>query len=98
MPVRAENAIFVFDEDDRPLDRDLQKGYTISVGRVREDESRIFDFKFVALSHNSEFSDFMFSSDCTDSSFSGHWSCWLIDIKRGCGAQGFCMIMIPQAT
>ncbi|MCJ1355790.1 MAG: hypothetical protein MMC33_005782 [Icmadophila ericetorum] len=50
-----ENAIVVFDEDDRPqprLDRDLQGGYTVSVGRVREDETGIFDIKFVALSHN----------------------------------------------
>jgi aspartate-semialdehyde dehydrogenase len=47
--------IMVFDEPDRPqprLDRDLGKGYTVSVGRVREDESGIFDIKFVALSHN----------------------------------------------
>ena len=56
-PSAPENAISVFDEDDRPqprLDRELQKGYSVSVGRVREDESGIFDIKFVALSHNSE--------------------------------------------
>ena len=56
-PSAPDNAIFVFDEDDRPqprLDRDLQRGYTVSVGRVREDESGIFDIKFVALSHNSK--------------------------------------------
>ena len=55
-PSAPENAMIVFDESDRPqprLDRDLQKGYTVSVGRVREDESGIFDIKFVALSHNS---------------------------------------------
>ena len=48
----------VFDEEDRPqprLDRDLGNGYTVSVGRVREDEGGMFDLKFVALSHNSEF-------------------------------------------
>lgn len=58
-PSAPENAISVFDEDDRPqprLDRDLQRGYSVSVGRVREDESGIFDIKFVALSHNSRFS------------------------------------------
>ena len=58
-PSAPENAIVVFDEDDRPqprLDRDLQRGYTVSVGRVREDESGIFDIKFVALSHNSKLS------------------------------------------
>lgn len=51
-----KKAIYVFDEADRPqprLDRDLDGGYAISVGRVREDN--VFDVKFVALSHNSEF-------------------------------------------
>ena len=55
-PSAPENAILVMDETDRPqprLDRDTQRGYTVSVGRVREDESGIFDIKFVALSHNS---------------------------------------------
>lgn len=54
-PSAPENAISVFDEEDRPqprLDRELQRGYSVSVGRVREDESGIFDIKFVALSHN----------------------------------------------
>jgi aspartate-semialdehyde dehydrogenase len=57
-PSAPQNAIVVFEEDDRPqprLDRELQRGYTVSVGRVREDESGIFDIKFVALSHNSKF-------------------------------------------
>ncbi|KAI9757367.1 MAG: 40S ribosomal protein S4 [Chaenotheca gracillima] len=55
-PSAPENAIVVMDEADRPqprLDRDTQRGYAVSVGRVREDESGIFDIKFVALSHNS---------------------------------------------
>ncbi|KAF7554028.1 hypothetical protein G7Z17_g3241 [Cylindrodendrum hubeiense] len=54
-PSAPNPAIKVFDEPDRPqprLDRDLSRGYTVSVGRVREDESGIFDLKFVALSHN----------------------------------------------
>lgn len=54
-PSAPEPPIVVFDESDRPqprLDRDLGKGYTVSVGRVREDEAGIFDIKFVALSHN----------------------------------------------
>ncbi|WYZ45534.1 hypothetical protein EsH8_VIII_000850 [Colletotrichum jinshuiense] len=54
-PSAPENPIIVFDEADRPqprLDRDLGRGYSVSVGRVREDESGIFDLKFVALSHN----------------------------------------------
>ncbi|KAI0873296.1 aspartate-semialdehyde dehydrogenase [Hypoxylon argillaceum] len=54
-PSAPSPAIMVFDDPDRPqprLDRDLGRGYTVSVGRVREDESGIFDIKFVALSHN----------------------------------------------
>ena len=56
-PSAPQNAIFVFEEADRPqprLDRDLQGGYTVCVGRIREDESGVFDLKFVALSHNSK--------------------------------------------
>jgi aspartate-semialdehyde dehydrogenase len=56
-PSAPSPAIWVFDEEDRPqprLDRDLGNGYTVSVGRVREDESGIFDLKFTALSHNSK--------------------------------------------
>ncbi|KAH9436621.1 hypothetical protein MCOR02_000294 [Pyricularia oryzae] len=54
-PSAPSPSIMVFEEADRPqprLDRDLSRGYTVSVGRVREDESGIFDIKFVALSHN----------------------------------------------
>jgi aspartate-semialdehyde dehydrogenase len=57
-PSAPNPPIWVTDEPDRPqprLDRDLSRGYTVSVGRVREDESRIFDLKFVALSHNSKY-------------------------------------------
>ncbi len=56
-PSAPQPSIMVFDDPDRPqprLDRDLSRGYTVSVGRVREDESGIFDIKFVALSHNSK--------------------------------------------
>jgi aspartate-semialdehyde dehydrogenase len=56
-PLAPQNAIRVMEEPDRPqprLDRDTQKGYTVSVGRIRKDESGIFDIKFVALSHNSK--------------------------------------------
>ena len=56
-PSAPDPPIVVFDEPDRPqprLDRDLSRGYAVSVGRVREDESGIFDIKFVALSHNSK--------------------------------------------
>lgn len=56
-PSAPQNAIIVMEEPDRPqprLDRDTQKGYTVSVGRIRKDESGIFDIKFVALSHDSK--------------------------------------------
>ncbi|KAI6245051.1 putative aspartate-semialdehyde dehydrogenase [Erysiphe necator] len=54
-PSAPRPVITLMEESDRPqprLDRNLQNGYTVSVGRVREDLSGIFDFKFVALSHN----------------------------------------------
>jgi aspartate-semialdehyde dehydrogenase len=42
-----------FEEDNRPqtgLDRDIEKGMGVSLGRLREDT--LFDYKFVCLSHN----------------------------------------------
>ncbi|PHH58899.1 hypothetical protein CDD81_4171 [Ophiocordyceps australis] len=54
-PSAPSPPIVVFDELDRPqprLDRDLGNGYTVSVGRLRDDESRLFHVKFTALSHN----------------------------------------------
>ena len=42
-----------FEEENRPqtkLDRDLEHGMGVSVGRLREDT--VFDYKFVSLSHN----------------------------------------------
>ena len=54
-PSAPQHAIVVLDELDRPqprLDRDTDRGYAVSVGRIRDDPSGIFDFQFVALSHN----------------------------------------------
>ncbi|BCS22874.1 aspartate-semialdehyde dehydrogenase family protein [Aspergillus puulaauensis] len=55
-PSAPAEAIKVFDEPDRPqprLDRDINKGYTVSVGRVREgNQGGHFDIRFAALSHN----------------------------------------------
>lgn len=54
-PSAPEKAIVVMEEPDRPqprLDRETDRGYAVSVGRVRKDESGIFDIMFVALSHN----------------------------------------------
>jgi aspartate-semialdehyde dehydrogenase len=56
-PSAPEKAIVVMESPDRPqprLDRETDRGYAVSVGRIREDESGIFDIKFVALSHNSK--------------------------------------------
>lgn len=54
-PSAPSRAIVVMEELDRPqprLDRETDRGYAVSVGRIREDESGNFDIKFVALSHN----------------------------------------------
>ena len=53
LPHAPAKFITYYEEPDRPqtgLDRDLYGGMGISVGRLRED--RIFDYKFVCLSHN----------------------------------------------
>jgi len=53
LPSASHPFITVFEEDDRPqtrLDRMVGNGMGISVGRLRVDP--IFDYKFVALSHN----------------------------------------------
>jgi len=53
LPFAPAQPIIYRDEPDRPQpkkDRDADKGMAVSVGRLREDT--IFDFKFVALSHN----------------------------------------------
>ena len=54
-PSAPRQAIVILDEVDRPqprLDLETERGYACSVGRIREDESGIFDIQFVALSHN----------------------------------------------
>lgn len=92
--------VFGDDQPDRPqprLDRELSRGYTVSVGRVREDESGIFDLKFTALSHNSK--SCARHGSLTPVSHresprltrrdSCHWCCRLFDIeRRGCCVEG----------
>lgn len=89
-PSAPEPSILVMEEADRPqprLDRNTGNGYTLSVGRVREDESGIFDLKFVALSHNSEFPRCPSNACLTFSSC--YWSCWIFNTERRSGsAQG----------
>ena len=53
LPSAPKQFIHYFAEDDRPqaaLDRNLEGGMAVSVGRLREDTQ--YDYKFVCLSHN----------------------------------------------
>jgi aspartate-semialdehyde dehydrogenase len=53
LPSAPKPFLKYFEEDDRPqtkLDRDLGAGQAISIGRLRPDS--VFDWRFVALSHN----------------------------------------------
>ncbi|MBR2187620.1 MAG: aspartate-semialdehyde dehydrogenase [Lachnospiraceae bacterium] len=53
LPSAPKQFIRYMTEDDRPqvrLDVDYEKGFGVSVGRLREDS--MFDWKFVGLSHN----------------------------------------------
>lgn len=53
LPSAPKRFLTYFEEENRPqtrLDRDLERGMGISIGRLREDS--IFDYKFVSLSHN----------------------------------------------
>jgi len=53
LPMAPERFLQYFEEPDRPqakLDRDLGRGMTVSIGRLREDTQ--YDYKFVCLSHN----------------------------------------------
>ena len=53
LPTAPKQFLHYFTEDNRPqtkLDRNLENGMAISVGRLREDTQ--YDYKFVCLSHN----------------------------------------------
>ena len=53
LPSAPRQFIRYMEEDDRPqvsLDVDYERGFGVSIGRLREDT--IFDWKFVGLSHN----------------------------------------------
>ena len=53
LPTAPKQFLHYFTEDDRPqtkLDRNLEKGMAVSIGRLREDSQ--YDYKFVCLSHN----------------------------------------------
>ncbi|MHA2087816.1 MAG: Asd/ArgC dimerization domain-containing protein, partial [Promethearchaeota archaeon] len=53
LPYAPKQPIIYMENVDRPQpkkDRDNDKGMAVTVGRLREDT--VFDFKFIALSHN----------------------------------------------
>jgi len=53
LPSAPKRFLYYFTEDNRPqtkLDRDLEKGMAVSIGRLREDSQ--YDYKFICLSHN----------------------------------------------
>lgn len=53
LPSAPKQFLNYFTEENRPqtkLDRNLEKGMAVSIGRLREDT--IYDYKFVCLSHN----------------------------------------------
>ena len=53
LPSAPEHFIQYLEDDNRPqvrLDVEYERGMGVSIGRLRED--RIFDWKFVGLSHN----------------------------------------------
>jgi aspartate-semialdehyde dehydrogenase len=101
-PSAPQKAIVVMEEPDRPqprLDRETDRGYAVSVGRIREDEAAIFDIKFVALSHNSKsaiihegFRIWLMECSC-------YWSGRVFDIeRRGSGSEGICLKMPQQGV
>ena len=53
LPSAPKQFLTYFEEDDRPqakLDRDIENGMGVTIGRLREDSQ--YDYKFVCLSHN----------------------------------------------
>lgn len=53
LPSSPKQFLHYFEEDNRPqtgLDRELENGMAVSIGRLREDTQ--YDYKFVCLSHN----------------------------------------------
>lgn len=53
LPSAPKQFLHYFEEDNRPqskLDRNLEGGMAVSIGRLREDKQ--YDYKFVCLSHN----------------------------------------------
>jgi aspartate-semialdehyde dehydrogenase len=94
-PSAPEKAIVVMEAPDRPqprLDRETDRGYAVSVGRVREDEAGIFDIKFVALSHNSKCPHVRRTLPNGLTRHSRHRSSRFLNTeRRDSGSEGFCV-------
>lgn len=87
-PSAPDRAITVLEQVDRPqprLDRDVDRGYSVSVGRVREEQTRVFDLMFAALSHNSKFTSYSARLSQLINTLSCHRCCWIINTKRKFG-------------
>ena len=55
LPSAPEHFIQYLDEDNRPqvaLDVNYANGMGVSIGRLREDGTKLYDWKFIGLSHN----------------------------------------------
>ena len=55
LPSAPKQFLHYFEEPDRPqtrLDRNLEHGMAVSLGRLRPDTQNQYDYKFVGLSHN----------------------------------------------
>lgn len=91
-PSAPDPAITVLEQVDRPqprLDRDVGRGYSVSVGRVREDPTGVFDLMFAALSHNSKFTSYSARLSQLINTLSCHRRCWIINTKRrSCCSKG----------
>lgn len=92
-PSAPKRAIVVMEEQDRPqprLDRDIEGGYAVSIGRLREDISGVWDAMFVSLSHNSKEPHPRFMKLRADNTISHSWSCWSFNTECGGGyTKGF---------
>ena len=98
-PSAPEKAIVVMEEPDRPqprLDRETDRGYAVSVGRIREDESKVFDLKFVGLSHNSTFLENPFDIPVL-TRCSNHWRFWCFNIERRSSSAKRMGLNLPSA-
>ena len=101
-PSAPDPAITVLEQVDRPqprLDRDVGRGYSVSVGRVREDQTGVFDLMFAALSHNSKSTIASAKSSRLINSHSCYRCCRIINTeRRSCCSEGIGMKLFRGPT